>query len=71
MDFSAGERIVFRISGTGSKTATLRLYFEHYHKRQDMLFRPTASILQQVIGAAMEAADIVNITGMKEPSVIT
>jgi phosphoglucomutase len=71
MDFRAGERVVFRTSGTGSSSATIRIYLEHYHSRPDMLFRKTGDVLKQVVGAALEACNIVNITGMKEPSVIT
>lgn len=69
--FEDGSRIVFRLSGTGTEGATLRVYIERYVDQTGELGLETADALQPLVRAAQELADIQGFTGMKRPSVIT
>ena len=69
--FADGSRIVFRLSGTGTAGATLRLYLERYEpdpKRHDL---DTQQALADLIKTAEQVAGIKTRTGRTEPSVIT
>ncbi|WP_413167300.1 alpha-D-glucose phosphate-specific phosphoglucomutase [Capilliphycus salinus ALCB114379] len=69
--FTDGSRIIFRLSGTGTKGATLRLYLESYEpdgSKQDL---DPQEALSDLISIADEIAQIQSITGRKEPTVIT
>jgi phosphoglucomutase len=69
--FSDGSRIVYRLSGTGTAGATLRVYIERYEPvvaRQDM---DTQAALADLIGLSRSLADIGRYTGRDAPSVIT
>jgi len=69
--FSDGSRIVFRLSGTGSSGATIRLYVEKYSKDTKEYERDTQEGLKPLIEVALELSQLVQITGRKEPTVIT
>ena len=69
--FEDGSRIVFRLSGTGTEGATLRVYIERYVDRHGKLDISTADALAPLVRAAQEIADISGFTGMDRPSVIT
>ena len=69
--FEDGSRIVFRLSGTGTEGATLRVYIERYVDRHGKLDMDTADALAPLVRAAQEIADISGFTGMNRPSVIT
>jgi phosphoglucomutase len=66
-----GSRLVFRLSGTGTQGATLRLYIERYEPASGDLAQDTGAALAPLIAAAQELADISGHTGMNAPSVIT
>ncbi|MFA7413535.1 MAG: alpha-D-glucose phosphate-specific phosphoglucomutase [Rhizobium sp.] len=69
--FEGGSRIVFRLSGTGTSGATLRVYIERYEpdaSRHDM---ETREALADLIDAAEAIAEISTRTGRDAPSVIT
>ena len=69
--FEDGSRIVFRLSGTGTEGATLRVYLERYEAdvtRQDW---PTQQALAPLITIAQEVAAIEALTGRAEPTVVT
>ena len=69
--FTDGSRIVFRLSGTGTAGATLRLYLERFEpdpKRHD---QDTQQALADLIKTAEQVAEIKQRTGRAEPSVIT
>jgi phosphoglucomutase len=69
--FDDGSRVVFRLSGTGTAGATLRVYLERYEPdptRQDAEVR---TALASVIQAAEELAGIARHTGRTEPDVVT
>ncbi len=69
--FAEDARIVYRLSGTGTAGATLRVYLERYEAAPDRLELPVADVLGPVVAVARELADIAAITGRAEPSVVT
>lgn len=69
--FEGGSRIVFRLSGTGTSGATLRLYVERYEPDATRHGIETQEALADLIAAAEEVAEIKRYTGMDEPTVIT
>ena len=69
--FDDGSRVVFRLSGTGTEGATLRVYLERYAgagQRHDL---DPAEALAPVIAAAEELAQIRQHTGRDAPDVTT
>lgn len=69
--FVGGSRIVFRLSGTGTEGATLRVYLERYEPVGGDLAGETPIKLADLIAAADGIAGITRHTGRTEPSVIT
>ncbi len=66
-----GSRIVYRLSGTGTSGATLRVYLERFEPvggRHDL---PTAEAIERVAALAGTIAGIESHTGRREPSVVT
>lgn len=69
--FDDGSRVVFRLSGTGTSGATLRVYLERLVTAPDGLGEETQSALADVIAAAETLAGIRSRTGRVAPDVIT
>jgi phosphoglucomutase len=69
--FEDGARIVFRLSGTGTLGATLRVYLERHETRPDQLDEDSQAALAPLIEIAESVADIRNLTGKEAPDVIT
>ena len=69
--FADGSRIVFRLSGTGTEGATLRVYLERYVGADGDLALPTGDALAPLVAAAEALAGIARHTGMDQPTVIT
>lgn len=69
--FENGSRIVFRLSGTGTKGATLRVYIEDVELNPDKLNEDTQDRLKSLIEISRNLAKIENYTGMTKPTVIT
>ena len=69
--FTDGSRIIFRLSGTAGSGATIRLYLERYEGNPDLLGLVTAEAMQDLVPIALEVSDLINLTGMKVPTVIT
>ncbi|NEP83714.1 MAG: alpha-D-glucose phosphate-specific phosphoglucomutase [Okeania sp. SIO3B3] len=69
--FTDGSRIVFRLSGTGTQGATLRLYVESYEPDASKHDQDTQAALSPLISLADEIAQIKNLTGREKPTVIT
>ncbi|MDO6965379.1 alpha-D-glucose phosphate-specific phosphoglucomutase [Rhizobium alvei] len=69
--FEGGSRVVFRLSGTGTSGATLRVYIERYEPDASRHDLETQSALADLIAVADEIAGIKVRTGRSEPSVIT
>ena len=66
-----GSRVVFRLSGTGTQGATLRLYLESYVPSSGDLGQDPQAALADLISAADALAEIKTRTGMDRPTVIT
>lgn len=69
--FEGGSRVVFRLSGTGTSGATLRLYVERYEPDNSRHNLETQEALADLIAAADDIAGIRSHTGRAKPSVIT
>lgn len=69
--FEDGSRIVFRLSGTGTQGATLRVYLERYEPAGGRLDEDTGAMLAEQIAAADAIAGIARHTGRIAPDVIT
>ena len=66
-----GSRVILRLSGTGTKGATLRLYLERYVATGGNLDQNPQQALAGMIAAADALAGIRTNTGMDVPTVIT
>ncbi|KQN24318.1 phosphoglucomutase [Sphingomonas sp. Leaf34] len=69
--FAGGSRVVFRLSGTGTSGATLRVYLERYDPVGGDLDRDTGEMLASIVAAAESIAGITEYTGRLKPDVIT
>jgi phosphoglucomutase len=69
--FADGSRIVYRLSGTGTEGATLRVYLERYAPGPGGLDLDAQAALAPVIRAAHALAGIEGHTGRTAPDVIT
>ncbi|MFO1127766.1 MAG: alpha-D-glucose phosphate-specific phosphoglucomutase [Rhodospirillales bacterium] len=69
--FTDGSRIVYRLSGTGTEGATLRIYIERFEPDPARHGEDTQKMLADLIVIAREAAEVVARTGRDEPTVIT
>jgi len=66
-----GSRIVFRLSGTGTEGATLRVYLERYEADPAHHHLPTQQALGALILIAEQVAGIAGWTGRARPTVTT
>ncbi|MEM8491909.1 MAG: alpha-D-glucose phosphate-specific phosphoglucomutase [Pseudomonadota bacterium] len=71
IETESGGRIIYRLSGTGTSGATLRVYCETYQRDPSMLELDTQRMLTPLLTAASVIADIEGYTGRREPDVIT
>lgn len=69
--FEGGSRVVFRLSGTGTSGATLRVYIERFEPDPARHDLDTQAALADLIKAADDIAGIRSHTGRDKPSVIT
>lgn len=69
--FSNGSRIVFRLSGTGTVGATLRIYLEKYERDIRNHDQDAQIALAELITIAEQLSQVRQRTGRTEPSVIT
>lgn len=69
--FKDGSRIVYRLSGTGTVGATLRVYIERYEPDPAKQGGDSQTALSDLIGIARNLAEIETRTGRSAPSVIT
>lgn len=71
ISFADDARAVFRLSGTGTQGATLRLYLEQFSGFDGNCDLDTQSALKSVRDAALEVSDMDALIGRTEPDVIT
>lgn len=69
--FADGSRIVYRLSGTGTSGATLRVYIERYEPDPEKQGLDTQVALADLITLAWQLGEIEKRTGRSAPTVIT
>ncbi|QPK62286.1 alpha-D-glucose phosphate-specific phosphoglucomutase [Methylomonas sp. LL1] len=69
--FANGSRIVFRLSGTGTVGATLRIYLERYERDVRNHDQDAQVALAELVDIAEQLCQVKQRTGRTEPSVIT
>ena len=69
--FDEGSRIVYRLSGTGTDGATLRIYLESYEPNATRHTLDAQKALMPLIQAADQIGQILKRTGRFQPDVIT
>ncbi|KAK9935460.1 hypothetical protein M0R45_022563 [Rubus argutus] len=69
--FEDGSRLVFRLSGTGSEGATIRLYIEQYEKDPSKISRESSEALAPLVEVALKLSKMQEFTGRSAPTVIT
>ena len=69
--FSDGARMVFRLSGTGTEGATLRVYIESYEPDAAKHDLDVQDALAPLVQAALVLSDLPSLTGRDKPTVIT
>ncbi|MEI8397161.1 MAG: alpha-D-glucose phosphate-specific phosphoglucomutase [Rhodospirillaceae bacterium] len=69
--FEDGARIVYRLSGTGTSGATLRIYLERHEPDLSCHALEASEALADLVGCALEQARVFALTGRAEPDVIT
>ncbi|CUA99821.1 alpha-D-glucose phosphate-specific phosphoglucomutase [Thiomonas bhubaneswarensis] len=67
----SGSRVVFRLSGTGTEGATLRIYLERHEPDPARHDLPTQQALAPLIALAEQVARVRHWTNMDGPSVMT
>lgn len=69
--FTDGSRIIFRLSGTGTEGATIRIYLESYEPDVAQHHLDAQDALSELIAIALELSDLRRLTGREQPTVIT
>ncbi|CDQ84258.1 unnamed protein product [Oncorhynchus mykiss] len=69
--FSDGSRIIFRLSGTGSAGATVRLYIDSYEKDPAKIYGDAQVMLKPLVEIALKISGLHEKTGRTGPTVIT
>ncbi len=69
--FEGGSRVAFRLSGTGTEGATIRVYLERFEPVGGNLAAETPDMLADIITAAEDIAGIARHTGRTKPDVVT
>ena len=74
IQFADGSRVVFRLSGTGSQGATVRMYVERYVSAdagKEELSKEASEGLKGLIEVALEVSKLKEFLGVDKPTVIT
>lgn len=69
--FANGSRIVFRLSGTGTEGATLRIYLERHERDPAQHGQDPQAALRDLIDLAEQLGEVRQRSGMPQPTVIT
>ena len=64
-------RVIFRLSGTGSAGATIRMYLEKYEKDKSRYGEAAPSALKTLADRAIDLVQLEKLTGRESPTVIT
>jgi phosphoglucomutase len=71
MVFEQDARMIFRLSGTGTEGATLRVYLERYQPDVSLHDQEVTQALQPLIDGVEQLARVAEFTGRQQPDVIT
>ncbi|EUJ10850.1 phosphoglucomutase [Methylophilaceae bacterium 11] len=69
--FQCGSRIIFRLSGTGTEGATIRIYLEAFESDTNQHHLDAQVALAEMIQLALKLSQLVEKTGRSAPTVIT
>lgn len=69
--FHDNSRIIFRLSGTGSSGATIRMYVEKYQGDKNAVKVEASIALSELVNIALKISQLPEKTGRKSPTVIT
>jgi len=69
--FGDGSRVIFRLSGTGTEGATLRVYLEAYEADVSRHHLDAQEALKELIQIALQISELQTRTGRVQPTVIT
>lgn len=69
--FTDGSRIIFRLSGTGSAGATVRMYIEQFEPDVSKHDMDAQTALKPLIDLALSVSKLKEFTGREKPTVIT
>ncbi len=69
--FKDGSRIIFRLSGTGSSGATIRMYIDSYEADESQHMKDAQEVLKPLVQIALGISQLRELTGRQEPTVIT
>jgi phosphoglucomutase len=69
--FTDGSRIIFRLSGTGSAGATIRIYIEQFESDASKHDLDAQIALKPLIDLALSVSKLKDFTGRDKPTVIT
>ncbi|MBT3068696.1 alpha-D-glucose phosphate-specific phosphoglucomutase [Rhodoferax sp. U11-2br] len=69
--FDDGARVIFRLSGTGTEGATLRIYLENYEADVSRQDQPVQAALADLVAISEQVAGVRERTGMVGPTVAT
>ena len=64
-------RVIFRLSGTGSAGATIRMYLEKYEKDKSRYGEAAPSALKSLADRALALVELERLTERESPTVIT
>ncbi len=64
-------RVIFRLSGTGSAGATIRMYLEKFEKDASKHSEAAPVALKSLADRALSLVKMVELTGRESPTVIT
>lgn len=69
--FDGSARIIYRLSGTGSSGATIRIYIEEYEPKTGNIYADTEAVLKPLVQLALEISKFESYIGRTAPTVIT
>jgi len=69
--FTDDSRLIFRLSGTGTEGATLRIYYEHYERNPAHQAKDPQVALADLIRIGQQISGLESLTGRTQPTVIT
>lgn len=69
--FTSGSRLVFRLSGTGTENATIRMYCEFYTEDKSIMKQETQAAMKSLVDFGLGLSKLFEFTGVSTPTVIT